>query len=114
MAKNSWAAEAIEKLLKGEKAQVRPFGRSMEPLVMSGQLVTLEPIVKYENIFNFTIRDIVLVSVNSTVYLHKIISVIMDLDDDNTIKVLIGNNKGKINGWVGIENLYGKVVKIGD
>lgn len=105
MAKNDWAAEAIENLLKGETAQVRPYGKSMEPLVFSGQLVTLKPVITETELFS---GDIVLVNVRGTIYLHKITAIIYPPDE----RFRISNNKGRNNGWVIRADIFGKCVKV--
>lgn len=69
--------------------------------VNDGDLVTLAP-------FNGRapeVDDIVLVLAKGTVYLHLIKAITLD-------KYLIGNNKGKINGWVGRRNLFGFATKV--
>ncbi|HVU11532.1 MAG TPA: S24 family peptidase [Phototrophicaceae bacterium] len=96
-----WANLAIEKLQKGETVRIRPRGHSMTGRVNDGELVTLEPVdpAKLE------VGDIVLVRVHGNVFLH----LIKAKNDD---RFLIGNNRGKINGWVGSNGIYGKATKI--
>lgn len=96
-----WANFAIEKLQKGETAQIRPRGHSMKGKVNDGDLVTLEPVdpTKLE------VGDIVLVKVKGNVFLHLIKA-------KNGGRFLIGNNRGGINGWVGAHGIYGKATKI--
>ena len=96
-----WAKIAIEKLQRGESAQVRPRGHSMTGKVNDGDLVTLEP-CKAETL---KAGDIVLVRVKGNVYLHLIKAV-------NNGRFLIGNNRGGINGWVGANTIYGIATKI--
>jgi SOS-response transcriptional repressor LexA len=97
----SWATYAIEKLKQGETVQIRPKGHSMVGKVNSGDLVTIEPIS------NHTVQkgDIVLCKVKGNQYLHLIVAM-------QNNRYLIGNNHGRINGWIGSNNLYGKAVKI--
>ena len=83
----SWAKFAIEKLQRGEVAQVRPRGHSMHGKVNDGDLVIVEP-CKPEELKS---GDIVLVRVRGNVYLHLIKAVQGD-------RFLIGNNRGGING----------------
>jgi hypothetical protein len=90
-----WANFAIEALRKGETVKIRPHGHSMRGRVNSGDLVTLEP-VQPENL---SVGDIVLVRVNGNVYLHLIKAI-------NGPRFQIGNNRGKINGWVGANAIY--------
>lgn len=92
----NWATFAIEKLQRGETAQVRPRGHSMTGKVNDGNLVTLAPCDRK----SLKVDDIVLVKVKGRVYLHLIKAV-------NGGRFLIGNNRGGINGWVGTNAIYG-------
>lgn len=96
-----WADAAIEKLQKGEEAQIRPRGNSMAGKVESGQLVTLKPF----DTLQYVVGDVVLVKVKGRVYLHLIKAIAGG-------RFLIGNNKGHDNGWTGTSNVYGKAVSI--
>jgi hypothetical protein len=97
----NWATFAIEKLQRGDIAQVRPRGHSMTGKVNDGNLVTLEPCEPDK----LTVGDIVLVKVKGNVYLHLIKAV-------NDKRFLIGNNRGGINGWVGANSVYGKAIRV--
>lgn len=97
----SWAKFAIEALQKGQTVQIRPRGHSMRGKVEDGSHVTLEPCDKEK----LQAGDIVLVRVHGNVYLHLIKAV-------NGDRFLIGNNRGKINGWVGHNCIYGIATKI--
>jgi SOS-response transcriptional repressor LexA len=97
----SWAKRAIEALQKGESVQIRPHGHSMRGKVESGSLVTLAPCDKAK----LQPGDIVLVRVRGNVLLH----LIKATDGE---RFLIGNNRGKINGWVGHHCIYGIATKI--
>lgn len=99
-----WAGSAIQALEAGQTAQIRPKGGSMAGRVESGNLVTLEPIPK--DVEQPLIQgDIVLVRVHGSVYLH-LVKAIKDG------RYQIGNNRGGINGWVGLKQIYGKAVKV--
>ena len=76
--------------------QFRPKGNSMKGKIESGQLVTVEPIG------DRTLQkgDIVLCKVNGSQYLHLIKAIQGD-------RYPIGNNIGRINGWIGIGSIYG-------
>ena len=97
----SWAKYAIESLKKGQQAQIRPRGHSMKGKVNDGDLVTLEPCDPGK----LSAGDVVLVRVRGTDYLHLIKAV-------NGDRVLIGNNRGGTNGWVGRNCVYGIATKI--
>lgn len=99
-----WAIAFIAKLKNGETVQFRPRGHSMKGKIESGQLCTVEPIEDYESLQK---GDIVLCKVNGAEYLHLIKAV-------NGARFQIGNNRGRINGWVGTNAVFGKLVKIED
>lgn len=95
-----WATEYIKKLKAGEAVEFRPKGNSMSGIIESGNLVLVEPITT-----QLHIDDIVLCKVNKKQYIH----IIKNIEQDC---YLIGNNKGYINGWININAIYGKVVRI--
>lgn len=95
-----WADRAIEELRKGNNAVIYPKGNSMRGKIESGQKVTLGPPT------NLEVDTIVLVKVKGNIYLHLIVAM-----KEN--EVLIGNNKGGINGWTSVSNVYGKVLQVG-
>jgi hypothetical protein len=97
----SWANHFIEKLRNGETVQFRPRGNSMKEKIESGQLVTVEPLG------NKVLQkgDIVLCKVNGSQYLHLIKAI-------QGARYQIGNNIGRINGWIGIGSIYGICTEI--
>jgi hypothetical protein len=95
-----WATNYINELKEGKTIQFRPYGGSMVGRINSGELVTVEPISG-----ELSIGDIVLCKVNGNQYLHLIKCI-------RGKTYLIGNNRGGINGWVGIEGIYGKCIKV--
>jgi len=99
-----WAIAYIAKLKNGETVQFRPRGHSMKGKIESGQLCTVEPI---ENVESLQKGDIVLCKVNGNEYLHLIKAV-------NGARFQIGNNRGRINGWVGANSIFGKCIMIED
>lgn len=100
MEKLSWATGHIAKLKAGEIVSFRPRGNSMVPKIRSGQLCTVEPIK------NDPIKgDIVLCRVKGHDYLHNVLAV-------RGSGFQIGNNKGRINGWISRAAIYGKLVKV--
>jgi len=96
-----WADFAKEALRKGETIQVRPRGHSMKGKVNDGDIVTLEPVKPEE----LAVGDIVLVRVHGNDYLHLIKAI-------DGARFQIGNNRGGINGWVGVNGLFGKAIKV--
>lgn len=98
-----WATRYITALVDGDTVSFRPRGNSMKGKIDSGQLCTVEPIGDSE----LTVGDIVLCKVNGSEYLHLIKAIQGD-------RYQIGNNRGRINGWVGRKSIYGRCVRIED
>lgn len=96
-----WVNEALRKLRAGETAEVRPYGGSMRGRIESGQLVTLAPV----DLNDLRVGDIVLVTWKGNYLLH----LIKDIRGDD---LLIGNNIGKINGWVSRADVCGIVTQV--
>ena len=99
-----WATQYIQKLQLGETVSFRPRGHSMKGKIESGQLVTVEPIV---NTSSLKKEDIVLCKVRGNEYIHCIKAIKGE-------RYLIGNNRGGINGWIGLNAIFGKCIKIAD
>jgi hypothetical protein len=91
----------LDALRRGETVKIRPKGRSMEPLVHSGQLCTIQP----TGLADIQVDDIVLCRVHGKVYLHKVLA-------SERGRVLIGNNRGHINGWTAM--VFGRLIEKGD
>ncbi len=94
-----WASKHIERLQAGETVQFRPRGNSMAGRVENGALVTVEPVKGIEA------GDVVLCRVGAAEYLHLVKAV-------GPRGALIGNNKGRINGWTAPSNVYGTLVRV--
>jgi hypothetical protein len=75
----------------------------MKGKVESGQLVTIEPVSERQ----LQKGDIVLCKVNGSQYLHLIKAI-------NGERYQIGNNIGKINGWISQNSIYGICINITD
>jgi hypothetical protein len=98
-----WVNDAREQLAAGKQVQVRPRGGSMRGRIEDGQLVTLAP-VRAEEVRG---HDVVLVAWKGNHLLHLVKEIRGD-------QILIGNNLGKINGWVSAAAVVGKVVAVGE
>ena len=98
-----WVNDARMGLAEGRQVQVRPFGGSMRGRIESGQLVTLAPVDPAE----VRVDDAVLVVWRGGCLLH----LVKEMKDG---QLLIGNNVGKINGWVPMSAVLGKVVAVED
>lgn len=75
----------------------------MRGRIESGQQVTIEPAAFTE----LAVDDIVFVGWKGNYLLHLVKELAVD-------RVLIGNNLGKINGWVSAEDILGRVTEVSD
>ncbi|WP_444997971.1 hypothetical protein [Aliikangiella sp. IMCC44359] len=73
----------------------------MKGKIESGQLCTVEPVEEAK----LKKGDIVLCKVNGAEYLHLIKAI-------QGNRYQIGNNIGRINGWISFNSIYGKLVDI--
>lgn len=98
-----WAIQYIAKLKNGETVSFRPRGNSMAGKIESGQLCTVKPVAAEE----IKVGDIVLCKVNGREYLHLVKAI-------QGQRFQIGNNRGRINGWITAHSIFGKCVSIED
>jgi hypothetical protein len=96
-----WASGHIARLRAGEAISFRPRGNSMSGKIESGQLCTVMPV----DPATLAVGDIVLCKVNGREYLHLIKAI-------QGPRFQIGNNRGRVNGWVSGGAIYGKCVAI--
>jgi hypothetical protein len=96
-----WASTYIERLRLGEAVSFRPRGNSMTGKIESGQLCTVEPV----DPATLGIGDIVLCKVNGREYLHLVKAL-------QGPRFQIGNNRGRINGWVTANQIYGRCTSV--
>lgn len=94
---------SAEKLKLGESGIIVGHGNSMTPILKNGQACRVVPVVEGTVLEK---NDIVFCKVKGSYYLHKIIAI------KNNVRYQIGNNHGKINGWIGRDSIFGKVVEI--
>lgn len=94
-----WVNDALKELAAGRSVQVRPFGGSMRGRIESGQLVTVAPVEPA----SIQVGDVVLVQWKGNYLLHLVKEI-------NGEQLLIGNNLGKINGWVAAAGVRGKAI----
>ena len=97
-----WATQYIAMLQEGETVQFRPRGNSMVGKIESGQLCTVEPI---EDPSVLAVGDIVLCKVNGRQYIHLIKAI-------QGKRFQIGNNRGRINGWISANSVFGKCIRV--
>lgn len=96
-----WASGHIAKLQAGETVSFRPRGGSMAPRIRSGQLCTVEP-ADHDRLM---VGDVVLCRVLGAEYLHFVKAIQAD-------RFQIGNNRGHINGWVGRNAIFGRLIAV--
>lgn len=70
----------------------------MRGRVADGQIVRLEPVAGAD----LRPDDVVLVRVHGHIYLHLILA-------REGARLQIGNNRGRVNGWVGPDAVYGRM-----
>ena len=97
-----WAGGHIEKLRAGETVAFRPRGNSMSGKIESGNFCTVEPV----DPATLRVGDIVLCRVNGREYLHLVKAIQGE-------RFQIGNNRGRINGWVSASAIFGKCITVG-
>lgn len=98
-----WAQFHIERLREGETVRFRPRGHSMKGKIESGQLCTVEPVDPEK----LKVGDIVLCKVRGTEYLHLVKAI-------QGKRFQIGNNRGRINGWIGANSIFGRLTNVGE
>ena len=98
-----WVNDARTELAAGRSVQIRPLGGSMRGRIESGQLVTLAPVGPAD----VRAGDVALVARKGGFLLH-----LVKAAEDG--RVLIGNNRGKVNGWADATAVLGKVVAVED
>ena len=98
-----WAHHYIERLSAGETVQFRPRGNSMVGRISSGQLCT----VSLADPDAIQVGDIVLCKVNGREYLHLVKSI-------SGSCFQIGNNRGRINGWITKGAIFGVYRQVED
>ena len=93
----------VQKLKDGETVAFRPRGNSMLPRIKSGQLLTIAPVPLDE----LKKGDVVFCKVKGRFFTHLLSAVQGD-------RFQISNNKGHVNGWIGANGIFGKVIKVED
>lgn len=99
----SWVKQALEGLAANGTATVRPFGGSMRGRIESGQAVTLQT-AGYADV---AAGDVIFIRWKNNYLLHLVL-------DKKDGQLQIGNNLGKINGWIDADAVLAKVIGVGD
>ncbi len=94
-----WVNDALKALSTGQQVDVRPVGGSMRGRIESGQLVSIAPVAASD----VRVDDVVFVRWKGNYLLHLVKEI-------RNEEFLIGNNVGKINGWVSTTAILGRVV----
>ncbi len=81
--------------------QFRPRGNSMVGRIESGQLCTVAPIGHRAPILN----EVVLCRVRGAQYLHLVKAIQGE-------RFQIGNNRGRINGWITARQIFGRLIAL--
>lgn len=103
----SWATHHIKLLREtGAPVQFRPYGRSMEPRIASGQLVTVGPV---DLSTQLAVGDVVLCTLHYVDYLHEIKAV---RSEQSGLRYLIGNMRGHTNGWALRNEIHGRLLQV--
>ena len=97
----SWVKDALSALQQGHSVQVRPQGGSMRGRIESGQLVTLSPV----SLSEIAVGDVVFVRWRGNYRLHLVKEI-------QGTRYLIGNNVGKVNGWIEGVDILAKATAI--
>ncbi len=98
-----WVKDALKQLEENGVCRIRPHGGSMRGRIESGQLVAIRQ-ARGEEV---EVDDAVFVRWKNNYLLHLV-------KGKENGRILIGNNLGKINGWIGYEDVIGKVVAVED
>lgn len=105
MPKRDWAEEALQQLKAGQTARVRPRGHSMQGRIKDGELVVIEPC----RVRELKEGDIVLARIQGRRYSHLVLHQVLGRAG---FSYLIGNEKGRPDGWVHEDHIYGKVTGV--
>ena len=73
----------------------------MSPKIESGQLCTVEPV----DPIDIGVGDIVLCRVRGVEYLHLVKAI-------QGTRYQIGNNRGRINGWITARSIFGRLAEV--
>lgn len=96
-----WASLHVAALARGQTVSFRPRGHSMRGRIASGALVTVAPLGGSPPVAG----EVVLCTLRGGHLLHLVKAVRGD-------QVLIGNNVGKINGWIHLRAVHGRCVRV--
>ena len=93
--------DAREALAEGRSARVRPRGHSMSGVIEDNQEVCIEPVDPSD----VQAGDVVFLAWKQSYLLH----IVYELDGE---QVLIGNARGRMNGWTDRSAILGRVAGV--
>lgn len=93
---------SAEHLRAGETITLIGFGQSMTPVLKSGQPAIVEPVTEETELKK---GDVVFCKVAGHYYLHKVTAI------RNGRTFQISNNHGHVNGWVGKNSIFGRMIE---
>ena len=96
-------------LVSGRNVYYRSSGSSLWPLVESGDGCTYSPVTSQNQV---KVKDIVFCEVQpgNRFYAHMVLEA--QEESSGKMRYIIGNVRGRQNGWCFIEHIYGRLVKI--
>jgi hypothetical protein len=97
-------AAYIARLRAGETVSFREGGNSMTPRTKSRQKCTYTPVLAP---YDVKVGDAVFCKVGGSYFTHLVTAIRGD-------QYQISNNHGHVNGWISLNNIFGKVVAIED
>jgi hypothetical protein len=96
------------RLKSGESVAFRESGNSMCPRIKSRELCTYAPVLTDDDVDE---GDVVFCRVGGHYYTHMVHAKQRKQKLEDGFTYQIGNLRGHINGWTGLNNIYGRVVK---
>jgi len=99
----SWVKEALAQLKTDGQCVIHPIGNSMRGRVESGQRVVLTN----RRLEELRVGEVVFIRWKGNYLLH----LILEMKDH---RLLIGNNVGKVNGWIDRKDVLAKAIEIGE
>ena len=103
----------IDHLKAGRSVRFKPYGRSMEPHLKEGDIVTVMP----RNFKEIRANDIVLCTVKDNVLLHFVQDIDYTVEDHKENSPVVGvytiaNAKGTVNGQIRYGDIHGIVTHV--
>lgn len=95
------------RLAAGENVVRREKGNSMVPRIMSGEAIEYRPVKGPDDVNK---GDVVWCKVGGNHYTHLVLAKRAEGDG---WRFQIGNNRGGVNGWVGIEAIFARATSAG-